>query len=146
MVQLDFPAETLLLDFLDEFIREIGGHVSRYLLWYDARWYAGVNVRVLAVHLDPFGCEGEMQFGLIVQCHFVAVLRLVAVEDAGLREIRFHKLHDGGVYFAQIHNVADFYIVPLLLGLGAFCHAVHGFNFGAGHSEKGQCRDGCDDA
>ena len=146
VVQFDFPvAVVFLLDLVDVVVGEICGHIVRDLLWHNAGRHDAVDGGMLAVHFNPLKRMVEFQFGLVVELHLVVMLRLMAVVDTGLREVRFHKHHDFGSDFAEIDGYAEFLDFPLLLVLRCLGQVFLGVGFGAGRSQEGHChqKDEC---
>ena len=92
----------------------------------------------------------EFQHGMIVEFHFVVMLREMAVVDTGLREMRLHEQHDFGSDFAVVDGYTDLLALPLLLVDSGSSHCVfvgRGSIFLAtGRHDEGQCRDCGDNA
>ena len=108
VLHLDFPAKALFLDFLYDLAWEVGGHISGDLLRHNACGYAGVDGRMFAVHFHPFKRVREFQLGTVVEFYLVVVLRLIAVEDTSLREMRHDEFHNRWVNVALVYDFSDF--------------------------------------
>ena len=120
VVEFNFPTVVFLLDLVDVVVGEVGGHVGRDLFGHEACGDEGVNRRMLAVHFNPVERVVEFQLGLVVELHLVVMLCHLAAEDAGLREVGLHKLHDAGVDVAVADGNAGFFHLVLVRFGGGF--------------------------
>ena len=111
VLHLDFPAKALFLDFLDGLAREVSGHIGGDLLRHNACGYAGVDGRMFAVHFHPLKRVREFQMSAVVKFYLVVVLRLIAVEDTSLREMRHDEFHNRWVNVALVYDFSDFKLV-----------------------------------